>query len=143
MDKYDKKIIRTLQSNARISLKALSEVVSLSQPACTERLRKLEATGVIRGYAAQPDLAALGYPLRTVVRVRPLPGYLAETEKKIKSLDQVLHCYKVTGDDAFVCIMALRNIQELDVCLSQIAQIATTSTAVVKSIPVENHLPII
>jgi len=70
LDAYDTRILAELQADARLSMAELGRRVHLSQPAVTERVRKLEAAGVIGGYHACVNLAALGYGIRTVVRVR-------------------------------------------------------------------------
>ena len=68
------------------------------------------------------------------------PGELARVEKLITEIDEIVQCDKVTGDDAFVCRMHLRGIEELDHCLRKIASFATTSTSIVKSTLVSNRL---
>lgn len=139
MNNYDLKILQELHKNARITMKELSQKVHLSQPACTERVKKLEANGIIRQYTASIDWQALGYPLATIVRIRPLPGHLQEVEGIIKEMGNVAWCAKVTGDDAFVCQMLIQSVGELDACLSKIAQIATTSTSIIKSVVADNQ----
>ncbi|MCF7520937.1 Lrp/AsnC family transcriptional regulator [Neisseria sp. ZJ106] len=139
MDNYDMKILQALHQNARITMKELSQKVHLSQPACTERVKKMEANGIIRQYTAVIDWSKLSYPLATVVRIRPLPGYLQEVERIIKEMGNIAWCVKVTGDDAFICQMLIHSVSELDACLSKIAQIATTNTSVIKSTVVENQ----
>jgi len=69
LDAYDVRILTELQADARTSLAELGRRVHLSQPAVAERVRKLEAAGVITGYRATVDLAALGFGIRALVRV--------------------------------------------------------------------------
>ncbi len=139
MDNYDIKILQALHENARITMKELSQKIHLSQPACAERVKKMEAVGVIRQYTTVVDWQALGYPLATIVRIRPLPGYLQEVEAILKSMGNIGWSVKVTGDDAFICLMLIQSVGELDACLSKISQIATTSTSVIKSSVVDNQ----
>lgn len=140
MDKFDKKLLALLHQDGRITVKALSERVHLSQPSCAERLRKLIERGVIEKSSIQISPKALGYPIAAIVRVQPLPGELARVQELICAIPEVVQCDKVTGDDAFVCRMHLRNIDELDLCLAKISNFATTSTAIVKSTLVSNRL---
>ena len=139
MDNYDIKILQALHENARITMKELSQKIHLSQPACAERVKKMEAVGVMRQYTTVVDWQALGYPLATIVRIRPLPGYLQEVEAILKSMGNIGWSVKVTGDDAFICLMLIQSVGELDACLSKISQIATTSTSVIKSSVVDNQ----
>ena len=68
-DAYDAAILGALQNDARITMAQLGRLVHLSQPAVTERVRKLELSGVITGYRAQVNYQRLGYGIRAVVRV--------------------------------------------------------------------------
>ena len=67
-DGYDVRILAELQADARITMAELGRRVHLSQPAVTERVRKLEGAGVITGYRATVSLPALGYGIRAAVR---------------------------------------------------------------------------
>ena len=68
-DHFDCRILALLQQDARVSMAELGRSVHLSQPAVTERVRKLELSGVIKGYRAEVDLARLGYGIRAIIRV--------------------------------------------------------------------------
>src|SRR6185295_10555631 len=68
LDTYDARILAELQADARLSMTELGRRVHLSQPAVTERVRKLESAGVITGYRATVNLKALGYGIRALVR---------------------------------------------------------------------------
>ena len=76
IDDIDRHILRCLVEDARMSLKVLSARVGLTSPSTAERLKRLEERGIIQGYSARVNLAALGYTLQALVRVRPLPGLL-------------------------------------------------------------------
>src|SRR6476620_11922031 len=69
IDAYDGRILAELQRDARITMAELGRRVHLSQPAVTERVRKLELNGVIKGYRAEVDLSRLGYGIRAIIRV--------------------------------------------------------------------------
>ncbi len=112
MDNYDLNILRVLQANARITIRELSKQIHLSQPACSERVKKLEASGIIKGYNTQINWEKLGYPIAAIVRITPLPGKLNQVEKIIKTIDDSLF---------------------------EILQVATTSTSVIKYTVVENR----
>ena len=76
LDDTDLALLGEVQSDARLSLAELGRRVGLSAPAVAERLQRLERDGVIRGYRAELDPAALGYGLSAVIRVRPAPRQL-------------------------------------------------------------------
>ncbi len=139
MDKYDIKILKLLHQNARITVKEISKEIHLSQPSCAERIKKLEANETIQNYTTQINWQSLGYSLSSIIRIRPLPGYLQKVESLIKEMNNVIWCYKVTGDDAFICQMLIKSVTELDDCLSPISQIAMTNTSIIKSAIVNNQ----
>jgi Lrp/AsnC family leucine-responsive transcriptional regulator len=141
IDGVDRQILAVLSEDARISLKELAGRVGLSSPSVSERLRRLEERGVIRGFTVDIDPAALGYTLQAIVRIRPLPGKLHIVQALIAEIPEVVDCDKVTGDDCFVARLYLRSINQLDGILDRVAEKAETSTAIVKSQPVRRRLP--
>jgi Lrp/AsnC family leucine-responsive transcriptional regulator len=124
-----------------MSLKALAAHAGLSSPSAAERIRKLEERGVIKGYTAEIDPAALGYTLEAVVRIRPLPGKLHVVQKLIEETPAISSCDKVTGDDCFVARLHARSMAELDTILDEIADKAATNTSLVKARTVERRPP--
>ena len=73
MDEVDRKILKLLQANARMSLKSIAEKTFLSSPAVSARIERLEKEGVITGYHAQLDPVKLGYHILAFINldVRP------------------------------------------------------------------------
>ncbi|MBA3042667.1 MAG: Lrp/AsnC family transcriptional regulator [Alphaproteobacteria bacterium] len=141
LDAVDRSIVESLAADARLSLKELAARAGLSSPSCSERLRRLEERGVLAGYSAEVALEALGYPLQAIVRVRPLPGMLHIVEKLIQETPEITECDKVTGDDCFICRMAVRGMGDLDRILDKISEKSQTNTSLVKSTPVKRRLP--
>ena len=141
IDGIDRRLLAVLSEDARISLKELAGRVGLSSPSVSDRLRRLEERGIIRGFTVDIDPAALGYSLQAIVRIRPLPGKLHIVQALIAEIPEVVDCDKVTGDDCFVARLYLRSIAQLDGILDRVAEKAETSTAIVKSQPVRRRLP--
>ncbi|MDQ0474273.1 Lrp/AsnC family transcriptional regulator [Labrys wisconsinensis] len=141
LDDLDRRIVEILAEDARISLKALAQRVGLSSPSASERLKRLEERGVIRGFTVDLDPAAIGYGLQAIVRIRPLPGKLHIVQKLIEEIPEFSECDKVTGDDCFIGRLHLRSIDQLDGILDRIIDKAETNTAIVKSQPVRRRLP--
>ena len=121
LDDLDRNIVGILADDARISLKDLAQRVGLSSPSASERLKRLEERGVIRGFTIDIDPAMIGYTLQALVRIRPLPGKLHVVQKLIEDIPQVSECDKVTGDDCFIARLHLRSIEQLDEILDRIA----------------------
>ncbi|WP_309086737.1 Lrp/AsnC family transcriptional regulator [Chelativorans sp.] len=141
LDQVDQQILTILSKDARISISDLSRQVGLSAPSVSERIRRMEAQGVIEGFTVDVSPRALGYTLQAIVRVNPLPGMLHVVERLIQETPQFVECDKVTGDDCFVCRLHLRSIEELDQVLDQLAEKARTNTSIVKATPVKRRLP--
>lgn len=141
LDETDRALLTALADDARQPVSELARRVGLSAPATAERVRRLEAAGVIAGFAVQLDPRALGYTLQAIVRIKPLPGQLHLVEEVIQRIPEFVECDKVTGDDCFIARLYLRSIDQLDGILAKVTERAETSTAIVKSTPVPRRLP--
>ncbi|MBF8178064.1 MAG: Lrp/AsnC family transcriptional regulator [Burkholderiaceae bacterium] len=100
-DRYDRILLQTLQNKGRASNVELSEQVNLSPPQCYRRVQRLEQEGVIRGYSAQVDAAALGLGVTAFVNLniaREQFKQVRELEKAIRQFPEILECYTISGD---------------------------------------------
>ncbi len=113
----------------------------MSPPSVSERIRRLEEAGVIRGYVADVSPAALGLPLAVWMRVRPLPGELKRVTEILRGLSEVVECDRVTGDDCFIAKAHFRSVEHLEEVIDRIIPHATTNTAIIQSSPVPRRLP--
>lgn len=137
-DACDDRILGELQRDARITMAELGRRVHLSQPAVTERVRKLETSGVIKGYRAEVDLTRLGYGIRALIRVAQAD--YARVVKLIEQTPEVLNAYNVTGEDSWVLEIAVIDVRHLDVVVSKFCILSPTSTSIVLNAPRENAL---
>ncbi len=140
-DKTDLAIIGLLSRNGRMSMSELAGSVGMSGPSVTERVRRLEANGIIRGFTVELDLPAMGFPLEAIVRIKPRPGALHIVEEMIVNEPRFTACDKVTGDDCFIARLSLRSISELDDLLDPLHYKAETNTSIVKSSPILGRRP--
>ncbi len=129
LDAYDTRILAELQADARMTLAELGRRVHLSQPAVTERVRKLEAAGVITGYRATVNLAALGYGIRAVVRVGRAD--YARISQLIQQTAEIVTAWNITGEDSWVLEIAVTDVAHLDAVVSQMCLLAETSTSII------------
>src|SRR2546427_7336414 len=137
-DSYDGRILAELQQDARISMAELGRRVHLSQPAVTERVRKLELNGVIKGYRAEVDLTRLGYGIRAIIRVAR--AEYGRVVKLIEQTPEVINAYNVTGEDSWVLEIAVIDVSHLDAVLSKFCTLTETSTSIILN-PVREHQP--
>ncbi len=141
MDEADQRIIGILVDNARVSLKELSQRIGLSSPSTAERLRRIEARGILKSFTIDLDPKALGYSLQVIVRINPLPGALHLVEQAIRDTPEFVECDKVTGEDCFIGRLWVRSVEHLDHVLDRISERARTNTAIIKATPVKRRLP--
>ena len=100
IDEVDKKLLRLLQRDARMSITELAERVNLSATPCARRIKRLEDTGIITGYHTQTDAQKLGLPLAIFIAVsmdRHTAERFEQFEHKVQSFDEVISCSIVTG----------------------------------------------
>ena len=103
LDRYDRRILETLQAEGRISNQDLAERIGLSPSPCLRRVRALEESGVIIGYRALLDAKALGLTLLALVHIsmdRHTPERFANFEQRVAALPEVLECLLITGQEA-------------------------------------------
>lgn len=129
LDAFDTRILAELQADARLSLAELGRRVHLSQPAVAERVRKLEAAGVITGYRATVNLGALGYGIRALVRVGR--SDYARVVRLIEQTPEIVNAWNVTGEDSWILEIAVVDVEHLDAVVSQMCLLAETSTSII------------
>ena len=130
-DAHDAAILAALQKDARTTMAQLGRLVHLSQPAVTERVRKLELSGVITGYRAQVNYQRLGYGIRAVVRVGR--AEYARVVKLVEQTPEVITAYNVTGDDSWVMEIAVIDVAHLDAVVTKFCILTETATCIVLS----------
>lgn len=138
LDSYDTRILAELQADARISLAELGRRVHLSQPAVAERVRKLEAGGVITGYRATVNLAALGYGIRALVRVGRTD--YQRMLKIIADTPEIVNAWNITGETSWELEIAVTDVAHLDAVVSALCLLAETSTSIILKAPREHQV---
>lgn len=129
IDAYDQKILQLLQQDARLSHAEMGRQVHLSQPAVSERIKRLEASGVIRAYRAEINHKALGYQITAMIRIatqqgRPYADFVA-------NCPEIIDCYTVTGEDGAVMRVLATDVEHLQRIINALNAFGSTSTAIV------------
>jgi Lrp/AsnC family leucine-responsive transcriptional regulator len=132
----NRQLLAELHADPRITMSALARKVGMSSPAVTERVQRLQQSGVITGFHMTVDPAALGLPVTAFVRVRPAPGQLAKIAQLARSLGQVSECHRITGEDCFLVKVHAPAIDELESVLDRFLLYGQTTTSIVQSSPV-------
>lgn len=139
LDDLDLRILRLLRDNGRMPLQELSDLVGLSPTPVGRRVRALESAGVIAGYAALIDEAALGYPVSVFVSVRldrQVDRALAEFEAAIQTFPEVVDCWLMTGNRDYLLRVATDGLAGFEAFLTgRLTRLACVSS-IESSIPI-------
>jgi DNA-binding Lrp family transcriptional regulator len=150
MDHVDRAILAELQADGRLTVTELADRVRLTPGPCHRRLRELERSGVITGYRALVDPAAVGMGFEALVQItleRGDAGTVAAFEAAVAELPQVRHAERLFGDPDYLLRVAARDLDSFAVLRDQ--KLATlpgihrlTSTIVMKRIVDNRPLPL-
>ncbi|MEU4329963.1 Lrp/AsnC family transcriptional regulator [Nonomuraea dietziae] len=131
LDSTDWSILAELQRDGRLPLTELGRRVNLSSSAATERVRRLEAEGVITGYRAEVDLTKAGFAVLAVVRLK-YPGSRHEPlHQLLEERSEILECLRVTGEDCYTLKIAATTMRHLERLVDELAQFGSTTTSIV------------
>ena len=117
MDEFDLQILRALRRDGRMSIQHLSEQMALSPTPIARRLRQLEKSGVITGYSALIDEAALGFGVTVFTSIkldRQVDDALAEFETAILGFPEVVDCWLMTGTRDYLLRIVTRDMREFE-----------------------------
>ncbi|MRJ11441.1 Lrp/AsnC family transcriptional regulator [Ornithobacterium rhinotracheale] len=113
IDNIDKRILKELLINSKQSIKDLAQKVELSVTPVHERIKKMESTGIIKGYSANLDIKKIGFNLvvyMNITLIRHQEELDSEIAKYIKGLDEVVEAYFVSGDFDLMVKAVLRDM---------------------------------
>jgi Lrp/AsnC family leucine-responsive transcriptional regulator len=145
LDDIDRRLLDLLQEDCRTPLVRLGEQVGLSAPSVLERIKKLEAAGIVRGYRAVLDAKRLGLDITAFIGViTGHPSSIGNFEQQVTAMEDVLECHHVTGEYTLLLKVKTANTSSLERLISRIRAIegvSRTETLVVLSTHVERaHL---
>ncbi|WP_068991276.1 leucine-responsive transcriptional regulator Lrp [Kangiella sediminilitoris] len=115
LDRIDRRILRELQSNGRISNVELAKVVGLSATPCLERVRRLENDGFIEGYLAKLNPKKLSASLLVFIEIRLLhtsPNVFTEFNQAVATIQEILECHLVSGEFDYLLKARVGDMQE-------------------------------
>jgi len=139
IDTLNWKILRCLQQNARQSNVEIAKHVGMSSPAVAERIRKMEDAGIIESYDTKVSSFQVGYQLKAIITLRAFMGKLKPFLEKVKTYDEVLNCYRITGDENIVMEVVLKNQKHLETFIDQLITYGESKTQIVLSQVVKNN----
>ena len=116
LDRTDRTIVALMQENARRSNKELAAAVGIAPSTCSERVRRLEDAGVLRGYTADVDPASLGIGMRAILAIRLRRHNASEVDtfrEHVLSMREVVQVSHVTGGNDFLVQVVVRDAAHL------------------------------
>ena len=149
-DRTDLRLLALLQRDGRATNADIAAQVNLSPSACLRRIQRLEATGVIAGYAARVDPQAIGMGLQAFVRVQlekhGAPG-IERFIANVQDWDEVVACHALTGDMDYLLQVYVRDLEHfsrflLDRLLNASGVADVNSSFVLRTVKASSGLPL-
>ena len=131
LDPTDLSMIEILQQDGRVSVSELGRRVGLSQPAASERLKRLEERGVISGYRAMVDPAAVGLGMMAVIRLRTSHEHIRPCLKQFSEMPEIIEILRLTGEDCFLLKVLVPTPAHLETIVDSIARHGAVTTSLV------------
>ncbi|GLX67340.1 Lrp/AsnC family transcriptional regulator [Paenibacillus glycanilyticus] len=138
MDQIDYKILALLRDNARITISEMSRVIAMSQPAVTERMRKLEEQGVITGYRADVSLPKLGKYTTAFIMFKS--NNCKEFETFCEAAPEIVDFYRTSGEYNYLMKVVTETSETLESFLETCHTYGFSSTLVVLSTRFEDKI---
>lgn len=129
-DEIDNLILRELQKNSRLSIRELSKRINLSTPSVTERVRRLEESGIIEGYTIKINKKKLGLGIDCIVKVTMKNGEYEKFKIFIKEYERSEWCYRIAGSGCFLVKLAVKSLDEIEEFINAISSYAFTETTI-------------
>lgn len=150
LDRIDLRLLALLQQHGRATNADIASQVNLSASACLRRIQRLEATGVIRGYAAQVEPKAVGLGLQALVRVQLEKHGRAGIDHftdSVQGWDEVVACYALTGDMDYLLQVVVQDLEHfsrflLDRLLNATGVADVNSSFVLRTVKQTGALPL-
>jgi Lrp/AsnC family leucine-responsive transcriptional regulator len=137
VDLVDVKILNLLRENSRINASLIGEQINMSVSTVIERIKKLEASGIIKQYTAILNPKLLGKDITAFISIRlEHPKYNDNFMESVKCMPEIIECYYLTGDYDYLLKVITRSTETLSQVLNQIKSItgvSLTKTVVVLS----------
>lgn len=136
MDAIDRKILEILQKNGRVTVKEITQTISLTAPAVSERIKRLEKDGIIQGYTAIVNPRKLGRDIHAIINVAVQPQ---DTEKLLNLVNNeplVVECHHVTGEYSYLVKADVSEIADLENLITKFQRMGKTNTQIILSTPI-------
>ena len=138
IDDLNWQILHHLQKNARESFANIGRKVGLTPPAVAERVKKMEDLGIVEGYGAKISYVEAGYQFKAIIMLRAFRGKLKPFLDKVKTFEEVVNCYRITGNENIIMEVVLRDQSHLEKFIDELIVYGECRTHIVLSNVVGN-----
>lgn len=142
MEDLDQHILTLLSADGRMSFTDLGRATGLSTSAVHQRVKRLEARGLIKGYGATIDYDQVGLPLTAFISIRPIDASQPDdSPDRLRGIREIESCWSVAGDESYILKIRVATPPDLEDLLARIRAAAnvSTRTTIVLSTPYENR----
>lgn len=142
MESLDRRLLELLAKDSSASISELSTQLDVPTSTLHQRIKKLEARGVIIGYRAQINQHQIGLALHALVSLTPIdPSKPDDVVEKIRPISEIESCWSVAGTESYIVKVAVTEPGELETLLAKIRTLAnvSTRTSVILSTPFEGR----
>ena len=133
IDQIDLKILKLLQNDARLSVKAIAEKVFCSAPTVASRINAMMEMGIIKGYYADIDISVFTNVISAYIDMEVAPSAKEELYELLQNSPQVCECSRVTGEYSLLMKVLFRNTMEMDKFINKLQHYGRTKTQIVFS----------
>lgn len=138
IDALNWKILECLQENARISFVNIGRKIGLTPPAVAERVKKMEDLEILQGYHAKVSHAKTGHQLKAIITLRAFMGKLKPFLNMVTTLDEVINCYRITGNENIVMEVVFKDQFHLEKFIDKLIQYGEARTHIILSNVITN-----
>ena len=138
IDALNWRILECLQENARMSFADIGRKIGLTPPAVAERVKKMEDLEILQGYKAMVSHARTGHQLKAIITLRAFMGKLKPFLEMVTTLDEVINCYRITGNENIVMEVVFKDQFHLEKFIDNLIQYGETRTHIILSNVITN-----
>lgn len=141
LDERDIRLIALLEADARAPLAELARALSISPQSVSERLKRLQDIGVVKGFTVALDPARLGLSIGAYIRIQPALGELPRVAEIVRDIAEIVECDRITGEDCFIAKAFVPTVKDLEQVIDRLLPYARTNTSIIQSSPVPRRSP--
>jgi Lrp/AsnC family transcriptional regulator, leucine-responsive regulatory protein len=139
LDETGWELLCALQENARASYADLGRRVGLTPPAVADRMRRLEAAGIIMGYHAAVNPARLGLGLTAIIRFQSTKEPFERLYPILKACPEIIECHRITGADCMTLTAVVSSVEHLQELIAKLTLYGSSNTSLVLSSPIHHR----